>query len=175
VPVPLADPAKGSPFAVAFGHKVRTALRTFLECKRSRLELAAELQEQADCALRHFCSKGETKWISLMLWAGADSRSLGPSLEKEYTNDPEGYTSGLKVVSYAGNVEVLKKLKPDAGRDDLNDLLHCAAISGRHEATRHLLQIGAHPNDKPDGCSSALDTCLWHLNFGSFALYHSRG
>jgi hypothetical protein len=37
-----------------------------------------------------------------------------------------------------------------------------------------LLDIGAQPNDKPNGGSSALDTCLWHLNFGSFALYRRK-
>ena len=37
--------------------------------------------------LRYFWSKGDLKWISLMLWAKADARSMGPSLEEEYTND----------------------------------------------------------------------------------------
>ena len=43
-----ADPVAGSPFAEAFGAKVRTALRPFLECKQARPDLAAALQEQAD-------------------------------------------------------------------------------------------------------------------------------
>jgi hypothetical protein len=34
----------------------------------------------------------------------------------------------MEQASYAGNVEVLKKLKPQAGRDDLEKLLHSAAI-----------------------------------------------
>jgi len=53
-PIPL----QGRPFAEAFGAKVRTALRPFVECKRSHPELAAQLQEQLDCALRHFCNSG---------------------------------------------------------------------------------------------------------------------
>ena len=87
---------------------------------------ADALQEQANIALRHFCSKGDLKWISLMLWAKADARSMGPSLEDQYTYDPECYTSGLQQAAYAGNIEVLKKLKPQAGRDNLEDLLHSA-------------------------------------------------
>jgi len=78
-----------------------------------------------------------------MLWAGADARSMGPSLEEEYTNDPECYTTGLEQASYAGNVEVLKKLKPRAERDNLEKLLHTAAISGRKDAIQYLLEIGA--------------------------------
>jgi hypothetical protein len=45
-----ADPIKGSPFVVAFGAKVRTALRAFLECKRMH-------PETCTCALR--CQKEE--------------------------------------------------------------------------------------------------------------------
>lgn len=70
--------------------------------------------------------------------------------------------------------KVLKKLKPDPNRDDLSDLLHCAAVSARSDAIRYLLEIGANPNDKPNGGSSALDTCLWHLNFSSSSLYYRK-
>jgi hypothetical protein len=133
-----------------------------------------KLREQADSALRHFCYKGDLKWVSLMLWAGADPRSLGPTLEKEYTDDPECFTTALKEACYSGNVEVLKKLKPDAVRDNLAELLNCAAVSGHMEAIRYLLEVGAKPNDKPNGGSSALDTCLWQLNFGSSFPYHSK-
>jgi hypothetical protein len=170
-----ADPIEGSPFAVAFSNRIRTALGAFVELKRSRPELSAMLQEQADCALRDFCNKGDMKWISLMLWAGANPRSCDPNLDKDYTNDPECFTTALREASYSGNVEVLKKLKPDPKQDDLSDLLHCAAVSGRCDAIRYLLEIGANPNDKPNGGSSALDTCLWRLNFSSSSfLYHSK-
>lgn len=47
-----ADPVAGRPFAEAFGAKVRTALRPFVEYKRNHPELATQLQEQLDCALR---------------------------------------------------------------------------------------------------------------------------
>ena len=169
-----ADPVSDSPFAVAFGAKVRTALRAFLDCKQIHPEQADALQEQANIALRYFCSKGDMKWISLMLWVKADARSMGPSLEEEYTNDPECYTSGLQQASYAGNVEVLKKLKPEAGRDNLEDLLHCAAISGRKDALHYLLEIGAKTDDRANGGSSALDTCLWRLSFKRFDPYGGK-
>lgn len=169
-----ADPLTDKPFAVAFGARVRTAIRAFLDCERMHPEHAEVLQEQANIALRHFCSKGDMKWISLMLWLKADPRAMGPCLEKDYTFDPECYTSGLEQAAYAGNVEVLKKLKPDAGRDKLEDLLHSAAVSGRKDAIHYLLEIGAKPNDRPNGGSSALESCLWRLNWGRFNGYGEK-
>jgi Ankyrin repeats (many copies) len=109
-----------------------------------------------------------------MLWAGASPRSLGPKADEADKNDTESFTTALREASYSGNVEVLKKLKPDPERDDLSDLLHCAAVSGHSDAIRYLLEIGANPNDKPNGGSSALDTCLWRLNFGSSFPYYRK-
>jgi hypothetical protein len=53
-----ADPIEGQPFAYAFRERIRTALRAFVEYKRSHPELGAQLQEQLDCALRYFCGEG---------------------------------------------------------------------------------------------------------------------
>jgi len=166
-----ADPIKDFPFATAFGAKIRTAIRAFVEYKQAHQDLAPALLEQANMALRYFCSKGEMKWISLMLWAGADARSLGPSLDETDPTDPDCYASAMQQACYAGNVEALKKLKPEPGRDNLEDLLHSVAISRRQDAIRYLLDLGAKPNDKENGGSSALDTCIWHLGFPSFNPY----
>jgi len=54
-----ADPIKDFPFATAFGAKIRTAIRAFVEYKQGHPDLAPELSEQANMALRYFCSKGE--------------------------------------------------------------------------------------------------------------------
>ena len=169
-----ANPIEGRPFAEAFGARVRTALRPFVEYKRAHPELAAALQEQLDCALRYFCGRGDLKWVSLLMWAGGDSRSRGPCLEKEYTEDPECYTSGLEEACRSENLDVLKKLKPDPSRDDLTELLGCAANWGRKETLVHLLEMGANPNDKANGGSSALDTVLRHLSFVGFDAYNSK-
>lgn len=168
-----ADPIQGRPFAVAFGARIRTALRAFLECKESHPELAPQLQEQLDCALRHFCAEGDLKWVSLLMWAGGDPRSRGPSLEKDYTEDPECYTSGLEEACRSENAEVLKKLKLDPSRDNLPVLLREAAMWGRKTLLEYLLAFGVNPNDKPNGGSSALDSALWNLNFSRFKPYGS--
>jgi len=169
-----ADPLMGRPFAEAFGARVRTALRPFIEYKKAHPEVAAQLQEQLDCALRHFCGAGDMKWVSLLMWAGGDPRSRGPCLEKEYTEDPDCYTSGLEEASRSENLDVLKKLKPDANRDNLSELLDRAAIWERKATLEYLLQIGANPNDKPNGGSSALDTALRHLGFARLDTYGTK-
>jgi hypothetical protein len=169
-----ADPLEGRPFAVAFGSKVRTALRPFSEYKRAHPELTAQLQEQLDCALRHFCGEGDMKWVSLLMWAGGDPRSRGPVLGKEYTEDPECYTSGLEEACEAENIDVLKKLKPEASHDDLSRLLYCATVSARQATIKYLLEIGANPNDKPNGGSKPLDTALWRFSFARFHPYTAQ-
>ena len=160
-----ADVVTGRPFAEAFREKVRTSLRVFLECKQSHPELAVQLQEQIDCALRYFCEQGNLKWVSLLMWAGGDPRALGPTLDKDYTEDPECHTSGIEEACAAGQIDILRKLKLDRERDDLTELLRDAAFCGRPETLEYLLKLGANPNDKANGGSSALDRALHHIDF----------
>ena len=55
-------------------------------------------------ALRYFCSKGEMKWVSLMLWTGSDARAMGPSLDEKDPSDSDCYVSAMQQACYAGNV-----------------------------------------------------------------------
>ncbi len=158
-----ADVVTGNPFAMVFREKVQFALRPFVDYKKAHPELADALQSQADRALRHFASQGDLKWISLMMWAGANPRSLGPDFDGRFENDPECYTTALQEACSRGSLDALKKLKPDPTRDDLSDLLNSAAFSESKETIDYLLTLGAQPNDKPNGASSALDRCLSHL------------
>lgn len=166
-----ADAVEDRPFAIAFGERVRTALRVFVDYKKANPQLATQLQGQVDCALRHFCGQGDLKWVNLLMWAGADPRSRGPCLHKEYTEDPECFTSGLEEACHSDNPDVLKKLKPDPNCDNLSDLLNQASFWPRKGIVEYLLQVGAKPNDKPGGGSSALDAALRNLHFASVSQY----
>jgi hypothetical protein len=158
-----ADPVTGSPFLIAFHNKVQRALRPFVDYKKAHPELADSLQAQADRALRHFAGQGDLKWISLMMWAGANPRRLGPDLDDRFADDPDCHTTALREACSKGSLDALKKLKPDPRLDNLSDLLQAAALSESKELIAYLLHLGAQPNDKPNGGSSALDRCLWHL------------
>jgi hypothetical protein len=158
-----ADPVTGNPFMIAFHNKVQHALRPFVDYKKAHPEFADGLQSQADRALRHFAGQADIKWISLLMWAGANPRSLGPDLDDRYADDPDCHTTALQEACSKGNLDALKTLKPDPRFDNLSDLLQAAALSDSRELMDYLLHLGAQPNDKPNGGSAALDRCLWHL------------
>jgi hypothetical protein len=158
-----ADPIANHPFARAF-HQLRakTTLGSYLDCRRVRPDLAEALQRQVDMALRQFAQEGNLKWVSLLMWAGADPRSLGPTIED--IDHPEFATTGLHEACASGSVEVLKRLQPTRD-DDLAGMLERAAFYAHSEIIEYLLDLSANPNDKPDGGSSAFDACLRTLGW----------
>ena len=164
-----ADPLTDYPFARAFHQlKAKTTLGSYLDCRRSRPELVAQLQEQADMALRQFCQEGNLKWVSLLMWAGANPRSRGPALDDaEHADDPEWHTTGFEEACAFGNVELLKRLRPTRG-DNLGGMLQRAAFSAHREVLEYLLDLGADPNDKPDGGSTALEASIRYLGWEDF-------
>lgn len=170
-----AEAVEGRPFAEAFRERIRTALRAFIDYKRAHPELGPQLQEQIDCALRSFCGEGDLKWVCLLLWAGADARSRGPCLGKDWTEDPDCYTTGLEEACRPESIDILKKLKPDRKRDNVAVLLRNAAMWSRSATLEYLLELGFDPNDKTNGGSSALDMVLRHLDFVQIGSSHGSG
>lgn len=159
-----ADVKSGFPFALAFGERVHAALRAFVEYKKAHPGLSSELQEQLDGALRYFCREGNLKWMTLLMGAGGNPRTTGPSLYSK--DDPKLYVSSLQAASSTDNIAVLKSLKPDPLRDDLAGLLGCAALNAQRNTIRYLLELGAKPNNKANGGSSAVDMCLHKIHLG---------
>ena len=88
------------------------------------------------------------------MWAGADPRSRGPTLED--IDDPAQHTTAFHEACASGNVEILKRLKPDR-TDDLAGMLERAALSAHRDILGYLLDLGANPNDRSDGGSSAFE------------------
>jgi ankyrin repeat protein len=172
-----ADAITDYPFARAF-HQLRakTTIGSYLDFPRSRPDLEEGPQRQVDMALRQFAHEGNLKWVSLLIWAGADPRSRGPTVED--ADDSEWSTTALHEASESGNVAVLKRLRPDRS-DDLAGMIERAASRAHADMLEFLLGLGANPNDKPDRGSSALDACLrvlgWEdlerVEHGDFAVY----
>lgn len=165
-----ADVITHSPFAVAFGEKIRTALRLWKECKEKFPDLTDQLQEQGDQALRYFCERCDLKWVSLLMWAGADPRSRGPTLDEHEPYDPELFTTAMESAAGCHDVSMLKRLKPQPN-DNLALLLEHAGRSASADTVVYLTQLGAEPNDKPNGGSTALQNCL--ESFEHQGLMHS--
>lgn len=164
-----ADVIVGAPFREAFRYKIRTAIGSYLEVRRARPELAQDLQEQLDRALRYFCYEGNLKWVSLLMWAGASPRSKGPSLH-EWTDetDTEAFTTAIEEACSKGRLDVVKKLGINPKQDDLSEPLKCAGWSGEEQVITYLLEMGVNPNDEPNGGSRALDQCLYKMSFGAW-------
>jgi ankyrin repeat protein len=172
-----ADVVTDYPFARAFQMRIRTALGCYLDCRRQRPDLAEVLQQQADMALRQACSDKNLKWVSLLLWVGADPRAKGLAVDDvsdpDIANDSEAQRSALQEACICGRVEIVKRLKPDPSSDDLSGLLRDASTFAKRDVIAYLLSLGASPNDKPNGGSSALDGCLRALQWEDSYHFHS--
>ena len=164
-----ADPVTNAPFARAFKSRVKAALGIFLDCKRARPDLADALQLQADMALRQSCQDEDLKWVSLLMWLGANPRAKGLATDDLDTpdalEDPEYQQSALQIACHSKEPKILKRLKPDPAIDDLRELMAAAAaLITTPETIAYLVSLGADVNDKSDGGSTVLETCL--RNFG---------
>src|SRR5690606_15564228 len=89
-----ADMETGRPLAAALSSGMWPALG-ILKRHRDRFP---SFQEQANIALRHQCREGSARWVSLLLWAGADPFLPG---EDEYDEEPEPGDPGLSAVEFA--------------------------------------------------------------------------
>jgi len=63
------------------------------------------------------------------------------TLDEEHRDDPEYFTTALEQAAYCENVEILKRLKPEPKRDDLQSLLEHAATFAHVDVVRYLSLI----------------------------------
>ena len=172
-----ADPVTNAPFARAFLARVKAGLGIYLDCKRARPDLADALQFQADMALRQACQDGDLKWVSLLMWLGANPRTKGLVTEDLDTpdgaDDPDYRQSALEIACRQRNPDILKRLKPDPAVDDLQVLASAVSPYGSSpETVAYLVKLGANVNDKSDGGSTLLEGAL--RNFAWKEAYSER-
>ncbi|MBU1413912.1 hypothetical protein KKC22_20545 [Myxococcota bacterium] len=104
------DVETDSPLAVALCDRVRTALGVF---KRHQDQFPS-FQEQLNTALRFHCREGDLKWVSLLLWAGADPFAKGVGAPGEEPEpDPDDELCALEYAALYDHLEIckLKKIK----------------------------------------------------------------
>jgi hypothetical protein len=146
--------------------KIRTALGFFKRYK----DRFPSFQEQVNIALRHHCYEGNIKWVSLLLWAGADPLARGPKGIDEGT-DSEEYFNALEWAAFMGHVEVfkLKKIILDPNHLDAPKLLRDACHAENDAILRILLKKGFSPGELEDEGSSLIDSMLsrmsWDFHF----------
>jgi hypothetical protein len=132
-----ADVESDKPLACALTNRIRTALRVFKRYK----DRFPSFQEQANIALRYHCKEGNMKWISLMLWAGADPYAPGTDIHILARHGAKWIPKDKRQVDLARRS--LMKLKPDytveyvwimskykaCTKDSLHNLLRTSSIT----------------------------------------------
>lgn len=132
------DPCEDEDLAHALADGVRTAIGFYKEFQ----DRIPGLPRQLALALRHYCIKGDVKWIKLLLWAGADPYTPVPDLDKQSDADE----SPLHEAISFGHIDPIRKLPLDPKKVDLDELLHVACWAFDIDYIRHLLDLGANPN-----------------------------
>ncbi len=161
-----ADVETGHPLAIALIWKVRTALGFFKRYK----DRFPSFQEQINIALRHHCYEGNLKWVSLLIWAGADPLARGPK-EIEVDPDPDEDMNALQWAAFMGHTDIfrLKKIVLDPNHPDSPSLLREACSPDKDEILRLLLEKGFDPTKLEDVGSSLIDSLIsrmsWNLEF----------
>lgn len=157
-----ADVETDSPLAGALCWKIRTALGVF---KRHK-DRFPSFQDQINMALRYHCSKGDLKWVSLLLWAGADPYAQLQSMSGEI-NDPEQDLCGLEIAAQNGHFEVLKlkniRLIPD--HPIAENLMRFTCQAGNADFLTELISQGFDPTRHKDRGSSLIMTSICCLQW----------
>lgn len=158
-----ADVETDNPLAYALTCRIRTAVGIF---KQYRNKIPS-FQEQGNIALRYHCSDGNLKWVSLLLWAGADPYACG---EDDYSREPYPGEVGLSALEYAasrGKFEVfeIRQLRLDVSRPELGEIMYYAYKEGGYALLERFLNEGMQPNNLPTGGCEALRTLLSGIDF----------
>ena len=157
-----ADVETESPLATALCWKIRTALGVF---KRHKHQYPS-FQEQINIALRHHCKEGNLKWVSLMLWAGADPYAKGVDSPGEEP-DPEEDISALEYAALSGHFDIfkLKQIRLDPKHPIANDLLQYACWPGNADILKLLIEKGFSPKNCTNSGTSLIQACLRNMSW----------
>jgi len=143
------DLTTGHSFAEALAY--HTSNRPLFGFAKRHRESNSKIQRELNIALAHHVREGNEKGTQLSLWAGADPHA--PALNLRYSassgsdnGEDEEEDAGVSAIYEAcllGNVEILKRLKPDPARDDFDRLYQTASS----RAVINLLAERALPKD----------------------------
>lgn len=153
-----ADPEKGMPLARALIERTRTALRVFKKYK----DRFATFQEQANIALRLHCKEGNAKWVSLLLWAGADPCVRGED-DPDAKIDPD--EPGATAIGYAmlgkhDDIVAMKQIKIPVDSPVMEDLFIYGCQGKALGVLESLLERGAVLNTASNGGCPGIQTIL---------------
>jgi hypothetical protein len=174
----------GQPIAWGLINKVRTTLGLLKKYAPSHPEVI----RQAEIALRHHAFEGDAKWVSLLLWAGANPWARGPhqvdddGSEESGSEDEEeedAYANAVELALYVGNMDILTHKKmmcpPDESRPDSLKLLERACSSSPNSLPLSwLLERGHSPKLLADRGTRAISSLLYSMSW-DFSFNRNQG
>jgi hypothetical protein len=163
---------RDNPVAWGLIHKIRPTLGLLKRFAPDQ----PELMRQADIALRFYAKDGNTKWVALMLWAGADPWTRGPDRLDDADEDPDedgGHLNAVELAIIRGKLEVLRQKRllaaPDVARPETLRLLRMACHAPDSQVLSLLLERGYSPELLPDRgtavITSLLHSMTWDFSF----------
>jgi hypothetical protein len=167
-----AEVESANPLAQALCNRIRTALGIF----RSYKDRFPSFQEQANIALRYHCREGNLKWVSLMLWAGADPYAKGPDSWHE-DPDPEYDQNALELAAEYEHFDVfnLKKIRIDPENPDLKGILIGACRAKKSDFLQKLLKKGFKPGEYENSGTPLIQALLtsmsWYFDFNRWDIW----
>lgn len=155
-----ADVETDSPVAQAFCSKVQRALMVVKEYE----DRFPEWKRQLNIALRFHTAEHDEKWVSLMLWAGADPFEPGPT---DPDTEPEEYDKcAIEIALGKGWLWFLEKigpLKPTQANVEL--FLQAASMPANFESMKLLVEQGFLQQATAKQRSSLIGDCVHTAEF----------
>jgi hypothetical protein len=136
------------------------ATRPFLAIYKGAIEKHPQLQFQADMALRHFADAGSLRGVCLLMWLGANPRAKVPLLEEP--RDSEYWSTAMEDAALHGNLEIIKRLKPDPAKDNVHELLADSLHRFDSSLLHFWLSLGADINKTNESGEPFLHEQLMH-------------
>lgn len=154
----------------ALAHALIDRIRPAVNLVRDFRQTLPGVQQQANIALRHHCEKGNKKWVSLLLWAGADPKETGYTVPA-----PPPYESPKSAIGFAtewGHTELLslKALRECMSNDAALEILKHGALPESMQVLTNFFADGLCPNDQPNGGCSRMQELIEGLRYS----YHCR-
>jgi hypothetical protein len=139
----------------------------------------SSFQEQANIALRHHCTEGNRKWVSLTLWAGADPYAKGPD-SWDLDSDPDDDQNALGLAAHYGHFDVfnLKKIRLDPSKPELQRILLGACHAKKSHFLGKLLKKEFDPGKYEDRgiplIQALLTSMSWCVAFHSWDIWRTE-
>lgn len=126
-------------------------------------------------ALRFHCTEGNLKWVSLMLWTGADPLAKGPLSPDEEPDPDEEDLNALEYAALYGHFDIfkLKQIKLDPNSVETRQLIRETCYSANPEFLKELLKKGYNPIDQEGDGPSLIQSLIQGMGYAlDFDSYH---